>query len=1013
MRSKSALWLVLVLVVGAAMALLWSNGATGAPADSPAATRANDLPATPDAGAVAVDSPANPATMVTATMEGAVERIGAAASASGAGSALVGRVVDADGKPLANARVIAAGPLAFANANGEFDLDSFDFGDLEEDDDMNPAAMLRSARAQLAKRVEAATDVDGKFRLVPAGTGRGVGLRVLATGHRWRDKRVARPTEGDVDLGELRLERAAVVRGRVVVAGGAPLAGALVRSVPAAEVKMMGGMEFDAPEIAAIEALRDGESARTDDDGRFALLHVVPGEVLLRVRHAEHPTTTKPAIEAAAGAELLDVLITMPRGTSIRGRVVGIPEDVTDLEVACAKKQKTAETPLGPMGMFGGEMMETLADMGMGIGDRKADVAADGSFELRGLAADTYRVWVTRAGDGFGSIQSARVEIAGGSHSVELRYEPGNSVTFRVVDAKTEQPVERLWVGNRMTGGGMMDFAGMRGGGAKVRDYAEGKVEVGNLRPKGKQKLALTVDATGYQRWQRDGIELPKGAPLDLGVVRLEPIPVVNVTVVDAATGQPVPRASVRLQNSPVAGQRFVEMAERMQGAGPDRSKTDRDGRCVLNRPKGETTRAVVEVAQFAEYRSESIALSGDGPIEHTARLARGGTIVVTVVDAEGAPVVGAAVDQRSPTERSDQHKTDSAGTLKLANAAAGTHRFKLGRDDGFFGMMRAGRGDKAVDEAAWQEVAVGEGGEVTLRLQQEPSAQLTGIVRDAGVPIADVRIAFLASSASAQDDAEAKAMERVADMMPMGQGSNRRGGKTDTSGAYQLADLPAGEHRLRLTHKRLAMTVVVPVTLRLGANTLDIELPTTVLRGIVRDPSGQPVAGARISVDTVREAADGNGAMMEAAFSSFLPGSSGGQRSDSSGAFELRGVPTGVPLQVSATAKGLAPASTTLTLDAAAPEGRCELQLEAAGKLKVTVSAEAPMTVVVARKIGGKSVPPVMQMLQKGKATLDGLAAGSWEVSYEGAGGDRSGNAEERKRTIEVKAGETVNVDF
>ena len=44
-------------------------------------------------------------------------------------------------------------------------------------------------------------------------------------------------------------------------------------------------------------------------------------------------------------------------------------------------------------------------------------------------------------------------------------------------------------------------------------------------------------------------------------------------------------------------------------------------------------------------------------------------------------------------------------------------------------------------------------------------------------------------------------------------------------------------------------MQTVVPVTLVIGENTLDVELEMTVLRGTVRDRDGNPVGGATVTV--------------------------------------------------------------------------------------------------------------------------------------------------------------------
>jgi hypothetical protein len=93
-------------------------------------------------------------------------------------------------------------------------------------------------------------------------------------------------------------------------------------------------------------------------------------------------------------------------------------------------------------------------------------------------------------------------------------------------------------------------------------------------------------------------------------------------------------------------------------------------------------------------------------------------------------------------------------------------------------------------------------------------------------------------------------------------------------------------------------------------------------------------------------------------------------------------------------------------------------VRLEAAGKVKVTVASAPAFAGVRARWVGeGDAPPPVMQMLRKGKGTLDGLRAGPWEIEFDGPDTDASaaGGAAEgsRKRRVDVVAGQTIEVEL
>ena len=396
MHSSRLIVLGLIATVLAALGL-WFLARGSEPLAAPPERAEKPVAAAPAAGSVE-----SGASLSATTADGA-ERV-ALATGSGVDErlpGLTGRVVGPDGRPIAGARVSVAAGLAFANANGQFDMQSLDSGMLEDvGTGFDPAAMLRSVREQLADRVEAVTDSEGRFRVVAKGTSRGVGLRVLARGHEILDRRFDRPREQDVDVGTLTLRAAGIVSGRVLTPDGAPIAGARVGRVLEVEQRWMGGIEIDIPEIGEIETLRGGEAVVTDEQGQFELAHVTPGELTLRARHPEHPTAKSQPITLEAGREVRSVLLTMQTGGVIAGVVDGLPADTKGLQVMAAKKPKAEVDPSG-MSAIAGLLDDVMSEVGIGLPERTAAIGTDGRFELRGLARDTYLVWVARTGSTF------------------------------------------------------------------------------------------------------------------------------------------------------------------------------------------------------------------------------------------------------------------------------------------------------------------------------------------------------------------------------------------------------------------------------------------------------------------------------------------------------------------------------------------------------------------------------------------------------------------------------------
>lgn len=1013
MQSNRALGLVVVLLALGALAV-WQSGFGREPSAPPAGSSAAGSAAKPEQANV--KQPRPDAAAVPGQADSIGERVAVAPDQPRDERmfTLLGQVVGSEQQPIAGARVVCAPGFGLANASGELDLTSFDPRDLA---DLAAATMLDEVGRQLEARVEVTTDAEGRFSLQPPGATSGIGLRVLAPGYAILDRRVGRPADGDADVGILTLERGVVVAGRVLDEQSSPVVGARVSRLPEAEERVLGPLGLDVPEAGDIEQKREGEVCVTDSSGRFELAHIAAGGFSLRARHADHPTARSARLEAGPGAGLRDVVVTMQRGAQIRGRVLAMPEDGKELRVVAAARPKVEGAHGGIQGFLGAaDISDLLAAAGMAVGDRSAEIAPDGAFVLRGLGEGGYRIWVAQSGKGIAGsgICSDQLEVASGTSGVELRYEAGVSVSLTVVDAESGAPVERLWVKDRLLGGdmGLAEMMAEARDATRARSYPRGKVTVANLRPKPKQTLNVAIEATGYGRAERSDIALPATGTVDLGTIRLEPKPVLHVTVVAVDTGAAIANATVRLESATRReanpfGRQWALLAR--GGSGPEAGKTDFEGRSTLNAFVSAVGVIEVDCPRYAPFVSEEISFPETGVSRYTARLHVGGQVLVTVHDPDGKPAKNAIVEHRSPAGDRAQGKTAADGVARFLRLAPGAHAFRLGRNDGPMGLMMAQRrqGGDAAAEVPWQTVDVVDRAEATLLLTKRPSAALRGVVRENGLPLAGARVAF--AEGIGGDERHDAAVSMMGAML----GSGHRAAKSADDGAYKLTELPEGEHRLRVTHRDRVMPVVVTVRLQNGDNLLDIDLDTSTLRGIVLDPHGKPVDGARVKASRVPKAGSAAGDFEQLA--DMLPGlaQADGNRTvktDGTGAFELRGVDGDVELQVHASAKGFEPTVATATVARGTTRAGVELRLGAAGRIEVTVSGAeiSPFAMVRASFVDESAgVAPQKQRLRKGKCTLEPLRPGEWRIAYEA--GDGPGVV----RTVEVKAGETRTVDF
>lgn len=814
------------------------------------------------------------------------------------------------------------------------------------------------------------------------------------------------------------------VTGRVIDTSGAPIADAKVAmiramEIPGASTFLVSGdfnrlMESRAP------------NTQTDAEGRFTLFRRKPGKFTLTASHPEHPRAQMPAELTEGSKSVADLVLTMPRGAAVSGTVLGIPADA-ELVVAARKRgpvnPSAPEEATGPTANLSVEIGDVLADSGIKIppGERTAEVGIDGSFDIRGLdpsAKCELRVFEL-LNDRYVP-RSEPLEVVPPLGSATLRYQAGATITARLVDASTGEPIRdaKIRAGfNRSMKVGDIEVPIGRLRQRQEAPDSEGLVLLTGLQGGGDRGgYAIEFDAEGYLLQKVDDIDLAPGKVTNLGTLRFALAPIVSLRVLDAATGKPIEGAEVRLGGGgefrgfeASNGGNFVVASETVAigstespgGPRAERSKTretlETDAQGVAETPaQPGMLRYRINAEGYGPLRDE-IDIAQSGRSQRTVELSRAATLAVTVVDARGVPVAESSLRVGAESIDSRREKTDENGQAIFENLPAGEVTVALrgksaaGNGSSFSFQIDTGGGAVTVgDRDLSSETVTLLPGEVReLRIVQPDRANVTGVVTLDGAPLQGATISYQPQDPN--QNAESQAAQDMINTRVAGLLGGMGGAKTDADGRFELENVEIGAGVLSINHPDLAMGAKEPIQIADGTNERTIALVTTRLTGRIIDAQGRPVGGARVTVSKDSQ----GGAQIEAmiSFSSDTLGDFGIRSGDSvetdqDGRFEISGIAPNTDLAVSVKSDSGVARQTGVR---AAPGSRYDvgtIQLEITGSLVVTVTTNAPFAVVMATLIDAAGQPtgtPKIQLARGGEARFKALKPGRYRINLQG----------------------------
>lgn len=789
-----------------------------------------------------------------------------------------------------------------------------------------------------------------------------------------------RGDQGDVDLGDLVAIRSAIVAGVVQDERGQPVA----------DVKV--GITSGALPIGF------RNSTTTGADGRFRLVRLGPGRVLLRTASGRFLPATQ-ELDLAAEEERLDVVLVLEQGHAIAGQVVddrGMP--VAGIKVGAKRSERRA-----------GVEVERFTP------DEAATTDARGWFTLAGLTGETaaVRTW------GTGYTTAVEPNVAVGTGNLLLRVQRTGSIAGVLVDAQGQPIAGSEITAVRASGRGDGDAVEVALHEAAVRLPMLGDRSMAVTAADGSFMLAsvppgtLTVRATGvgHRPVERAGVVVAaamavkdlrlvadRGAGLRVKVRDDQGVPVANAKV----------RVAEQRQRDVAAEPRGARVSSRAISAsrgngGPVRvfgddselgsATTDAEGMAEIHGlPAGPVT-VFASHKELAEAKPLDLVLATTA-IDATLTMRRPAFAEITVRSASGAAVAGAGCRVHGPIggdeeERDRSATTDANGTVRVGPLPAGEYWAELQlepKPQRMGDAMMFVSGDRTSLPQTRRSFHLVAGQSAAIELQKPILSRVWGIVTGSAGPVADCVVELEAATGDAQI--------RVP-------GLPGQGVRTDSEGRFELTDVAAGRYVLVFGRpEQLAKArheLVVPenteelrqdLSLRTGRLRLQVLAKATgagiegaEVELVVPSASGAPQRReARVMMISTISSTDGGG-------SESTSMTMGNQRSKAGadGIVEIDDVPAGrYTVRVSHPGHAAKDLPDQVVVEQRLTDAG-QVELDAAGRIRGKVVAadgkQVPIAMVRCRKVGapGGIDDGERQPAMGGNFRFDGLAPGRY----------------------------------
>jgi uncharacterized GH25 family protein len=457
---------------------------------------------------------------------------------------------------------------------------------------------------------------------------------------------------------------------------------------------------------------------------------------------------------------------------------------------------------------YGGQFSELLTSQ-QGKQYLAARTGADGKFQIGGLPSDaTLTLAVFKPGLALDQafepyLNPDNLRFHAGQSNIVLTLKPGGVIEGRVVRGTTGEPLARA----RVSVGGTWF-----GGAAPAHSTTgpDGVFRLADLSP-GNYALQANPDTNRFPDWVCSSVEVTVETGRTNGDVKITAVQggLVEVTVTDEATGQPIEDASVTAYDE--AAGRLAQASVR--------------GVTRLWLPPGDCRIAVFKSGMRPYQSPISVARGETNRLAvalEAAPILRG-----TVTDAEGKPAAKAVVTLLPFNQGAG--RADAQGHFTLILNGQGPMR-------GQFQHLIVAR-DLARNLAVALPIDIDEDA-TNFDLRLAPGISVAGQAVDPkGKPVAGAQVQMMVQSERATT--------------PIGSSPTR----ADADGRFEIPALPAdGRYQVVVSAKSFGTVSRSGIVLESGSHRVQLdpfELPVADQRvaGVVLDSDNKPVAGARVAV--------------------------------------------------------------------------------------------------------------------------------------------------------------------